>query len=137
MGTLGQDEWAWDEVFAFIKTRRGRRPTTRCSAPTGLWHHSATARSALLRRRVTLGTQFLRTPLITGPNAFGSVVAEELRAGEFELGPQVQLCTDRVKMLVNNGTVEWPEKLSPITVGRHICPNRTYRSIARSRMRWP
>jgi hypothetical protein len=42
-GTLEQDDWAWEELFAFVKTATQTPCATRCSARTGRWRRCATA----------------------------------------------------------------------------------------------
>ncbi|MEU6198642.1 hypothetical protein [Streptomyces sp. NPDC047061] len=60
-----------------------------------------------------------------GPDVFGPVLVDELRARAFDFDLQVQLCTDFKAMPVNDTTVEWPEKLSPfVTVGRVHLPRQ-------------
>ena len=63
--------------------------------------------------------------LNSGPDVFGPVLADELKAHAFDFDLQVQLCADLMAMPVNDTTREWPEKLSPfVTVGRVHIPRQ-------------
>ena len=54
-GTLEQKDWAWDELFAFVKRRRRRRCAIGCLAHAGRWRRYVMAtmspRSESLRPR--------------------------------------------------------------------------------------
>jgi len=63
--------------------------------------------------------------LNSGPDVFGPVLVDELKARSFDFDLQVQLCADLTAMPVNDATREWPEKLSPfVTVGRVHVPRQ-------------
>jgi hypothetical protein len=63
--------------------------------------------------------------LNSGPDVFGPVLVDELRAHAFDFDLQAQLCTDLTAMPVNDTTVEWPERLSPfVIVGRVRLPRQ-------------
>src|SRR5262249_9379671 len=63
--------------------------------------------------------------LNSGPEVFGPVLVDELKANAFDFDLQVQLCADLKAMPVNDVTREWPEKLSPfVTVGRVHVPRQ-------------
>ena len=129
-GTFEQSDWAWEEMFAFVKAATRRRCAIRCSARTGRWPRCVTAtmspRSVSLRLR-TAPRQVIHRELdlTSGPDVFGPTLVDELQAHAFDFDLQVQLCTDLEAMPVNDATVEWPEKLSPfVTVGRVHLPRQ-------------
>src|SRR5262249_11836265 len=63
--------------------------------------------------------------LNSGPEVFGPVLVDELKANAFDFDLQVQLCADLKAMPVNDVTREWPEQLSPfVTVGRVHVPRQ-------------
>ncbi|WP_433167128.1 alpha/beta fold hydrolase [Kribbella sp. CA-247076] len=127
-GTLEQHEWAWDELFAFIKT--ATRTPVRNPLLTTYFSMAAVRHGdyvAKVRVAAAAGnTERARhheLDLTSGPDVYGPVVADELTANGFDFDLQVQLCADLDKMPVNRATVEWPEKLSPyVTVGRIRVP---------------
>ncbi|MFF7468281.1 catalase family protein, partial [Streptomyces sp. NPDC008092] len=129
-GTLEQSGWAWEELFAFVKTaaetqvRNPLQGTYWTMASVRHGDHLAKVRVAavaesaanVIHRRLDLGN---------GPDVFGPALVDELRARAFDFDLQVQLCTDLKAMPVNDTTVEWPEKLSPfVTVGRVHLPRQ-------------
>jgi hypothetical protein len=128
-GTLEQSEWAWDELFAFVKVALTpvRNPLLSTYWTMAAVRHgdyvakirvAPTAESAA---RVMHG----ELDLNSGADVFGPTLVDELQARAFDFDLQVQLCTDLNAMPVNNATVEWPEKLSPfVTVGRVHLPRQ-------------
>jgi hypothetical protein len=129
-GTLDQDEWAWEELFAFVKA--ATQTPVRNPLLNDYWtmaavrhgDHIAKVRVApsaenaahVIHHRIDLGS---------GPDVFGPVLVEEMQAHAFDFDLQVQLCADLAAMPVNDVTVEWPEELSPfVTVGRVRLPRQ-------------
>ena len=129
-GTLEQQDWAWEELFAFVKTAAQTPVRNPLLSTTGRWRQYATAttspRSGSLRwRRAPRTLIHQQLDLSSGPDVYGPALVDELQAHAFEFDLQVQLCTDLTAMPVNDATVEWPEKLSPfVTVGRVHLPRQ-------------
>jgi catalase len=131
-GTLAQSEWAWDELFAFVKA--AQTPLTH-PLLTPYWSMAAVRHGDFVAKvRVAPTTDSAahvdheKLDLSTAPDVFGPALAEELRARPFDFELQVQLSTDLDAMPVNDATVEWPERLSPfVTVGRVHIPRQEIR----------
>ena len=128
-GTLPQSEWAWDELFAFVRNAQSpvRNPLVNTYWTMGAMRHGdyvAKVRVAPTADSVAQVSD-AELDLNSGPEVFGPALVDELRARPFDYDLQVQLCTDLEAMPVNNVTVEWPEKLSPfVTVGRIHIPRQ-------------
>jgi hypothetical protein len=136
-GTLERDEWAWDEMVAFVKAARTpvRNPLlntywTMASVRHG--DHVAKVRVAPAPGNAEHAVH-REIDLAGGPDVFGPTLVDELRAHAFDFDLQVQLCTDLTTMPVNDSTVEWPEALSPYrTVGRVHLPRQDISGSASS-----
>jgi hypothetical protein len=128
-GSLPQSEWAWDELFAFVRNAQSpvRNPLLNTYWTMGAMRHGdyvAKVRVAPAAESVSQVSDS-ELDLNSGPEVFGPALVDELRARPFDFDLQVQLCTDLEAMPVNNVTVEWPEKLSPfVTVGRIHIPRQ-------------
>ena len=128
-GTFEQSDWAWDEVFAFVKA--AQTPVSNPLLAT-YWSMAAVRHGDHVAKvRVAPAAESAEhvihheVDLTSGPDVFGPTLADELQARAFDFDLQVQLCTDLVAMPVNEATVEWPEKLSPfVTVGRVHLPRQ-------------
>jgi len=129
-GTLEQDDWAWEELFAFVKT--ATQTPVRNPLLNNYWTMAAVRHGDYIAKvRVAAATGNAGTvihdqlDLNSGPDVFGPVLADELKAHAFDFDLQVQLCTDLKAMPVNDATREWPENLSPfVTVGRVHVPRQ-------------
>ena len=129
-GTLPKEEWAWDELFAFIKAAI-QTPvmnplldayTTMASVRHG--DYIAKVRVNPVADSTGKATRH-KLDLTTGPDVFGPALIEDLKLNDFDFDLQVQLCTDLAKMPVNDATVEWSEELSPyVTVGHVHVPRQ-------------
>jgi hypothetical protein len=129
-GTLEQSEWAWEELFAFVRVAT----QTPVSNPllTTFWTMAAVRHGDYVAKiRVAPAAESAthaihrELDLTSGPDVFRATLVDELQARAFDFDLQVQLCTDLDKMPVNDATVEWPEKLSPfVTVGRVHLPRQ-------------
>jgi len=126
-GTLAESDWAWDELFAFVKAAT----QTPVSNPllTPYWTMAAVRHGDYVAKvRVAPGADSAANAihrdldLDSGPDVFGPALTHELQTRAFNFDLQVQLCTDLKAMPVNDATVEWPEALSPfVTVaGVHL-----------------
>jgi hypothetical protein len=126
-GTFEQSDWAWEELFAFVKA--AQLPVTN-PLLTPYWTMAAVRHGdyvAKVRVAPVAGSAGQAVhpdlDLSSGPDVFGPALADELRAHAFDFDLQVQLCTDLEAMPVNDAMIEWPEKLSPfVTVGRVRLP---------------
>ena len=116
-GTLSQQDWAWEEMFAFVKAATQtpvRNPLLSTYWTMGAVRHG----DHVAKIRVAPGADrsghasHPKLDLNSGADVFGPALADELRARAFDFDLQVQLCTDPEVMPVNEVTVEWPEKLS-------------------------
>jgi hypothetical protein len=122
-GTLEQSDWAWDELFAFVKLAQ---TPVRNPLLTSYWTMAAVRHGDYVAKvRITPAAESAaqvihrELDLQSGPDVFGPTLVDELQARAFDFDLQVQLCTDLDAMPVNDVTVEWPETLSPfVTVGR-------------------
>ena len=129
-GTLEQPDWAWDELFAFVRV--ATQTPVRNPLLTTYWTMAAVRHGDYIAKiRVApaaeSATQVIHADLdlTSGPEVFYPTLVDELRAGPFDFDLQVQLCTDLAAMPVNTLTVEWPEKLSPfVPVGRVHLPRQ-------------
>lgn len=129
-GTLEQSEWAWEEVFGFVRVAL----QTPVSNPllTTFWTMAAVRHGDYIAKiRIAPAAESAaqvihrELDLSSGPDVFGPVLVDELRAHAFDFDLQAQLCTDLNAMPVNDVTVEWPEKLSPfVTVGQVHLPRQ-------------
>ena len=129
-GTLDQPDWAWEELFAFVKTaaqtpvRNPLLSTYWTMAAVRHGDHVAKVRVAPVAESAKNAIH-QQLDLSSGPDVYGPALVDDLRAHAFDFDLQVQLCTDLKAMPVNDSTVEWPEKLSPfVTVGRVHLPRQ-------------
>jgi hypothetical protein len=128
-GTLEQSEWAWEELFAFIKiaTTPVRNPLLTTFWTMAAVRHGDYVAKIRVAPAADSAAHVIHRELDvdSGPDVFGPALVDELRARAFDFDLQVQLCTDLDAMPVNEVTVEWPEKLSPfVTVGRVHLPRQ-------------
>ena len=129
-GTLEQEDWAWEELFAFVKA--ATQTPVRNPLLSTYWTMAAVRHGDYVAKvRVAPAAESAENAihrqldLGSGPDVFGPTLVDELQAHVFDFDLQVQLCTDLTAMPVNDATVEWPEKLSPfVTVGRVHLPRQ-------------
>jgi hypothetical protein len=129
-GTLPKEEWAWEEMFAFVKA--ATQTPVRNPLISTYWTMAAVRHGDFVAKVRVAPTSVDSSALVhpdldinSGPDVFGPALADELRARAFDFDLQVQLCTDLEAMPVNDSTVEWPEHLSPfVTVGRVRLPQQ-------------
>jgi len=128
-GTFEQPDWAWEEMFAFVKAAQlpVRNPVASTYWTMGVVRHGdyiAKLRVAPVEDSAA-HVIHRELDLRSGPDVFGPALAGDLRARPFDFDLQVQLCTDLDAMPVNDAMVEWPEKLSAfVTVGRVHIPRQ-------------
>lgn len=128
-GTLPQDEWAWDELLAFLTI--AKLPSINLLLATH-WTMGAVRHGDYMAK-----VRFAPSPASAAAvvhrvvdksvsaDAYTVALTEELKARPYEFDVQVQLCTDLGRMPVHDLTVEWPETLSPfVTVARLRFPQQ-------------
>jgi hypothetical protein len=129
-GTLEQPDWAWEELFAFVKTAAQtpvRNPLLNPYFTMAAVRHGDYVAKVRVAPVVESFENVIhrKLDLSSGPDVYGPALTDELRARDFDFDLQVQLCTDLAAMPVNDATVEWPEELSPfVTVGRVHLPRQ-------------
>jgi hypothetical protein len=128
-GTFEQSDWAWEEMFAFVKAAQTpvRNPLLSTYwTMAGVRHGDYVAKVRVAPAAESAAHAIHRElDLHSGPDVFGPTLVDELHAHAFDFDLQAQLCTDLEAMPVNDVTVEWPEKLSPfVTVGRVHLPRQ-------------
>ena len=128
-GTFEQSDWAWDELFAFVKASQ---TPVRNPLLTTFWSMASVRHGDYIAKiRVAPVTEnttrviHRELDLRDRPDVFYPTLVDELLSTAFDFDLQIQLCTDLETMPVNEATVEWPEKLSPfVTVGRVHVPRQ-------------
>jgi len=128
-GTFAQEDWAWEEMFAFVKAAQ---TPVRNPLLNNYWSMAAVRHGDFIAKvRVAPVAESAskvihhEIDLTAGPDVYGPAVADELQASSFDFDLQVQLCADLERMPVNDSTVEWPEALSPfVTVARVHIPRQ-------------
>src|SRR5262245_26135747 len=128
-GTFERSDWAWDELFAFVKLAQTpvRNPLLTTFWSMAAVRHGDYVAKIRLAPATENTTRVIHRELdLRGrPDVFYPTLVDELQASAFDFDLQVQLCTDLEAMPVNDTTVEWPEKLSPfVTVGRVHVPTQ-------------
>jgi hypothetical protein len=129
-GTLSQRDYAWDELFAFIKAAIQtpvRNPLADAYTTMASVRHGDYIAKVRVNPAAETAAKLTRQELDlkSGPDVFGPALIEDLKLSEYDFDLQVQLSTDLDKMPVNDATVEWPEALSPyVTVGRVHLPRQ-------------
>ena len=126
-GTFEQSDWAWDEMFAFVKAAQTpvRNPLLSTYWTMAAVRHGDYVAKVRVAPTADSAAQVIHRELDlkSGPDVFGPTLVDELQARAFDFDLQVQLCADLDAMPVNDATVEWPEKLSPfVTVGTGASP---------------
>ena len=128
-GTLDEDQWAWEELFAFVSLAQIRPVNLLLS---NYWTMGAVRHGDYVAKiRMAPVSEFAsrvarRTlDLASAPEVFRPALVAELRERPFEFDIQVQLCADIDRMPVEDVTVEWPEQLSPfVTVAKVRIPQQ-------------
>jgi hypothetical protein len=128
-GTFEQSDWAWEELFAFVKARQTpiRNPLLSTYWTMAAVRHGDYVAKLRVAPVADSAAHAIHRELdlTSGADVFGPALVDELQARAFDFDLQVQLCTDLEKMPVNDSTVEWPEQLSPfVTVGRVHIPRQ-------------
>ncbi|MBB5084929.1 catalase family protein [Nonomuraea endophytica] len=129
-GTLRPEDWAWDELGAFI--RLGAQARWQNLLLSTFWTMCAVRHGdyvAKLRITPTPASAQAITERDLDPAArdevFRPALVDELSGHGAEFDFQVQLCTSPAEMPIDDLTVEWPERLSPfVTVARMRFPRQ-------------
>jgi hypothetical protein len=129
MGKFPADEWAWDELLAFLSLGKLEPKNLLLSTywTMGAMRHGDYIAKVRVAPVQEFADQVVRRTLDPGsaPDIFRPALVAELRAHGYEFDLQVQLCTDLTRMPVENVTVEWPERLSPfVSVARLRLPQQ-------------
>jgi hypothetical protein len=128
-GTFEQSDWAWEEMFAFVKAAQTpvRNPLLSTYWSMAAVRHGDYVAKVRVAPDGENAAQVIHPELdlSSGPDVFGPALADELQARAFDFDLQVQLSVDLDVMPVNDSTTEWPENLSPfVTVGRVHLPRQ-------------
>jgi hypothetical protein len=128
-GTLDPDQWAWDELFAFLTVAQLR--------PMNLLLSTYWTMGAVRHGDYIAKVRFTPDPssaeavvhrtldLASAPEVYRPALVAELRDRPYEFDIQVQLCADLARMPVEDVTVEWPQALSPfVTVAKLRIPQQ-------------
>ena len=129
MGQLPPEDWAWDELAAFLSLARLKPANLLLSTyyTMGAVRHGeyvAKVRATPTKESAEKVTHRLldRT---SSPDFFRPALVAELQEHSSSFDLQVQLCVDLEKMPIEDMTVEWPEQLSPfVTVARMRLPQQ-------------
>ncbi len=123
-GTLDEDNWAWEELFAAISLSQIRPVNLLLS---NYWTMGAVRHGNYVAKiRIAPVPEFASTitrntlDLASAPEVFRPALVAELRERPFEFDIQVQLCADINRMPVEDLTVEWPEQLSPFVTAAKL-----------------
>jgi hypothetical protein len=128
-GTLPPEEWAWDELGAFLSF--AQIPSVNLLLST-YWTMGAVRHGDYIAKvRVApvkeFGDRVVRRSLDvnSAPEVFRPTLVAELKERPYEFDLQIQLCTDLVQMPVEDLTVPWSETLSPfVTVAKLRLPQQ-------------
>src|SRR5262249_44339845 len=128
-GAFEQSDWAWNELFAFVKATQtpARNPLLSTFWSMAAVRHGVYVAKVRLAPATENAARAIHHELDVRarPDVFYPTLVDELQANAFDFDLQVQLCTDLETMPVNEATVEWPEKLSPfVTVARVHLPRQ-------------
>ncbi|HEY0320521.1 MAG TPA: catalase family protein [Pyrinomonadaceae bacterium] len=128
-GTLPPEEWAWEELGAFLRLAQVKYVNLLLSTywTMGSVRHGdyvAKVRVAPVQSFADGVVQRALDPAAT-EQVFRPALVAELRERPYEFDVQVQLSTDLVRMPVEKTTVRWPESLSPyVTVAKLRLPQQ-------------
>jgi len=129
MGTLPPEEWAWEELHAFLSLRQLKPINLLLSS---YWTMGAVRHGDYIAKVRTTPVQVYADQVVrraldptSTAEVFRPALVAELRERPYEFDLQVQLCVDVDRMPVEDVTVEWPEQLSPfVTVAKLRLPRQ-------------
>jgi len=128
-GTLAPDDWAWEELGAFLQLAAHKPVNLLLST---YWTMGAVRHGDYVAKvRVAPVPAFAdrvvqrALDLSSAEQVFRPALVAELRERPYEFDIQVQLSTDLARMPVEKTTVLWPEDLSPyVTVAKLRLPQQ-------------
>jgi hypothetical protein len=128
-GTLPPEEWAWEELGAFLNLAQTKPVNLLLST---YWTMGAVRHGDYVAKvRVAPVQSFAdrveqrALDLTSAEQVFRPALVAELRKRPYEFDIQVQLCTDLAQMPVEKTTVRWSENLSPyVTVAKLRLPQQ-------------
>jgi hypothetical protein len=128
-GTLPPDEWAWEELGAFLRLAQTKPINLLLST---YWTMGAVRHGDYVAKvRVAPVQSFAdrveqrEIDLNSAQQVFRPALVAELRERPYEFDIQVQLSTSLDRMPVEKTTVVWPESLSPfVTVAKLRLPQQ-------------
>jgi hypothetical protein len=128
-GTLPPEEWAWEELGAFLNLAQTKPVNLLLST---YWTMGAVRHGDYVAKvRVAPVQSFAdrveqrALDLTSAEQVFRPALVAELRKRPYEFDIQVQLCTDLAQMPVEKTTVRWSESLSPyVTVAKLRLPQQ-------------
>ena len=128
-GTLDQDNWAWDELLAFLRVLQSPPVNLLLSTywTMGAVRHGGYIAKVRFAPVAAFADKVVQRALDLGSAAevYRPALIAELRERPYEFDIQVQLCADLAQMPVEDVTVEWPEQLSPfVTVAKLRLPQQ-------------
>ena len=128
-GTLDEDQWAWEELFAFVSLAQVRPVNLLLSNywTMGAVRHGDYVAKIRMAPVPEFASRVARsTPdAKSAPEVYRPALVAELRERPFEFDIQVQLCADLGRTPVDDVTVEWPEQVSPFfTVAKVRIPQQ-------------
>ena len=128
-GTLDQDNWAWDELLAFLRVLQSPPVNLLLSTywTMGAVRHGGYIAKVRFAPVAAFADKVVQRDLDLGSAAevYRPALIVELRERPYEFDIQVQLCADLAQMPVEDVTVEWPEQLSPfVTVAKLRLPQQ-------------
>jgi hypothetical protein len=128
-GTLPPEEWAWEELGAFLQLAQHKPINLLLST---YWTMGAVRHGDYVGKVRVAPVQSFADRVVqreidfdSAGQVFRPALVAELRERPYEFDIQVQLSTDLVRMPVEKTTVVWPESLSPyVTVAKLRLPQQ-------------
>jgi len=127
--TLEQDQWAWDELFAFLTVAQSRPINVLLSTywTMGAVRHGDYIAKVRFAPVAAFAEKVVQRALdlASAPEVYRPALVAELRDRPYEFDIQVQLCADLTRMPIEDVTIEWSEVLSPfVTVAKLRIPQQ-------------
>ena len=128
-GTLPPEEWAWEELGAFLRLTQTKPINLLLST---YWTMGAVRHGDYVAKVRVAPVQSFADRVVqrsidlnSANQVFRPALVAELRERPYEFDLQIQLCTDLESMPVEKTTVVWPESLSPfVTVAKVRIPQQ-------------
>jgi len=128
-GTLPPEEWAWEELGAFLRLAQTKPVNLLLST---YWTMGAVRHGDYVAKVRVAPVQSFADHVVqraidldSANQVFRPALVAELRERPYEFDIQVQLATDLARMPVEKTTVVWPEGLSPfVTVAKLRIPQQ-------------